>query len=362
MSFVLRTSMQHDLPLPDGAEVEERMIQELERAALLIGERTKRIWTQSALALGLRGGGPGSYVHGIQVEGRVEIVERRRLEDMIRIVLEVANTAPHALYVDQGRSAFHLPTAIDWSKRTGSIKIGKNGKPYLHIPFRHRTPASGGGLVAQGSTRATRGAMMPDHVYQQARRLQATHRMNVGPVYTVRRAGGTRMGTIEGGKAGGRTTTERAEHAANAHGATVRFRQADRYTWGDRLSMGEQGERSGPMRSRSGSWRVRAGYQGYRGPTTVLGAGPRGGRRVNPAWGSSKYEGMFRTEHQGSKGVRSSEYMTIRTITPDSRGWNIPAMHGKHIVDRVGTVMAQDEQSATLIATAVAAAIGQEAT
>lgn len=56
----------------------------------------------------------------------------------------------------------------------------------------------------------------------------------------------------------------------------------------------------------------------------------QGNALINPAWKSSKVHGLFKT---GAKGHH--RYMTIRTITPRSLGWNIPAMHGKGVARQV---------------------------
>ena len=42
-------------------------------------------------------------------------------------------------------------------------------------------------------------------------------------------------------------------------------------------------------------------------------------------WQSSKYEGLVRVEPGRGGG---SSFLTFRTITPRSRGWFIPALHG----------------------------------
>lgn len=43
-------------------------------------------------------------------------------------------------------------------------------------------------------------------------------------------------------------------------------------------------------------------------------------------WKVSKYEGLFRTHMPTPGGGRHTWYMTIRTITPQSKGWFIPSM------------------------------------
>lgn len=43
-------------------------------------------------------------------------------------------------------------------------------------------------------------------------------------------------------------------------------------------------------------------------------------------WESSQFEGMFRNTEPTPGGGRHTEYMTIRTIKPNSPGWYIPPM------------------------------------
>lgn len=47
-------------------------------------------------------------------------------------------------------------------------------------------------------------------------------------------------------------------------------------------------------------------------------------REVGYTWRSSAYEGLFRATTVTPAGGRHTQYMTIRTITPDSPGWWIP--------------------------------------
>lgn len=333
----IRFAMSHDMPSMTVDRLFGEIIARMELAAYRIANRAQGIWVGVAQAHGLRNKGPGSYVGGIRSEGSVQLVEARRNGDQFMIVLEVRNTAPHALFVDEGHSAFHLPSRIDWSRKTGSIKWGKNG-PYLSIPFGHRTPMSPSQQADKGTTADALRRMMPERIYGMAKRLAPTTPRGVGPVFRVSKTSTSNVGTIEGGRVKTRIRAEKARQK----GAKVQFQQADRYSWGERLTGLDAAGQASPGPQRRQDWRDRAGHQEHRGAVSVLGVGPRGEPAVNPPWQSNKYEGMFRVEHQGSKGVRSSTYMTIRTITPDSRGWNIPAQHGKHIVDRVASYLEKD--------------------
>jgi hypothetical protein len=51
-------------------------------------------------------------------------------------------------------------------------------------------------------------------------------------------------------------------------------------------------------------------------------------------WKASQFENMFRTTMPTPGGGRHTEYMTIRTITPDSKGWFIPPTPAYHFAER----------------------------
>jgi hypothetical protein len=72
---------------------------------------------------------------------------------------------------------------------------------------------------------------------------------------------------------------------------------------------------------------------------------------VNPAWQSSKFSGLLKS---GPKG--HSEYTTIRTITPNSPGWNIPAKQGLGVARMVASVVPQHIQG--LLSAAISGALG----
>lgn len=48
-------------------------------------------------------------------------------------------------------------------------------------------------------------------------------------------------------------------------------------------------------------------------------------------WKSSQFEGMFRNTVKTPGGGSHTEYVTMRTITPDSPGWYIPPMPALHL-------------------------------
>ena len=147
------------------ADIEyDRLVGALRRGALYAGQWVRGTWTRVAQGLDVRA--TGAYIRGIQDEGRVEVVSETLDEtdgrSQLEIVVAVTNTAPHASLVEEGHSAFHLPDKIDWARMAGRIKRTKDGRPYIHIPFRHRAYAGAEERAAGGYTTATIRAMMPE--------------------------------------------------------------------------------------------------------------------------------------------------------------------------------------------------------
>ena len=70
-------------------------------------------------------------------------------------------------------------------------------------------------------------------------------------------------------------------------------------------------------------------------------------------WKSSKYEGLQKHGGATPGGGSHSTYLTFRTITPESKGWWIPALAGKHYADQ--TVQAMRPQIEPILAAAAAA-------
>ena len=274
-----------------------RVIQALRRGAMNAANLIQGVWVTRAQALGLRNTGLQSYVGGIQKAARIEIVSEQMTFDpkpdqggqdvsWYEIVVEVTNTCPHAQIVEEGHAAFHLPSKINWAGP--NVKHTKKGTPYLSIPFRHRQYQTEKQADIGGATRMALRAMMPEAIHKEARKLSFTRPMRAGRQYD----------------------------------AQGRYTAKDRYHWGGRLN------RSGAS----------TGFHVSPGGTVV---GERRGEHsvapgmVNPAWKSSKFHGMFKS---GTKG--HPQYMTIRTITPDSPGWNIPALAGKFIAAQVASGIA----------------------
>lgn len=296
----------------------ERVHAALRSAALMAGQWIRGVWTRVAQGVDARR--TGAYIRGIQDEGIVRIVSSgENHAEEFEVVVEVVNTAPHASLVEEGHGAFHLPSVIDWGATNGRVKRTAGGKPYIHIPFRHRAYADAAAREEQGLTSATRRAMMPEHIYASAKRLTFTQSLGVGPI----------------------------------HSSSGQFIQADRYKWGRRLDRSgttPQFIMGGPGVGAGGPGEP--GYEEHRS-ARVVGRDANGNPLLNPAWQSSKFHGMFRS---GSRGHAS--YMTIRTVTPDSKGWNIPAQHGLFIAEKVARHAEGSEDLRGIIEAAVGAALG----
>lgn len=267
----------------------------LRAAALAAAHYVRVAWIQTAVEVGFEAG--GSYVRGIESAGRVEIEEERTIGDgddirAFEITVAITNTAKNAAIVEDGHAAFHLPSKIDWAASGGSIKRGTHG-PYLHIPFRHGAFKAQGGRDDAGSTLGARKGMMPKEIYAQARQLQRREATRQGPI----------------------------------HGRDGSFLAADRYRW---TGLARKQRR---LRHQA---RVGELHASSTGSVSEPRRGPRGG---NPAWQGSKFGGMMKTGPAGH-----SSFLTIRTITPNSPGWNIPAQPGYGIAKRLAADLQHDQE------------------
>jgi len=266
----------------------------MQRGTMLAAETAKAIWMDVAVnQFHLRT--EGNYLRGIESEGNIRVVKAPTSTGaQFEMVVEIVNTDPQASIIEEGHAAFSLPRKIDWGRTDGSIKTGKKGNKYLHIPFKHRAYASETVRTQAGYLPASRKAMMPAEIYDQAKALVFTKADRVGPIYNKR----------------------------------GQFVAADRYNW-------EKGQRrlkrvaghTGYKRSKTGEW-----YEERRGEQRV--GRDKHGDLVNPEWKSSRYAGMIRANTAGQ-----TEYFTIRTLTPDSPGWNIPARPGLFIAQRVASIL-----------------------
>lgn len=306
----IQLDLSGDLPEPDMGT----MLRAFNEGALLGGQLLQGVWIRVAGEMDIRSS--GAYIRGISENGRVEIKPDNRNgpgSTTWEVVIEVTNTAPHASIIEDGHAAFSMVDAINWNG-AGRIKRTKDGRPYLHIPFRHAAYQSAAARASSGMTTTALRSMMPEHIYAKAQKLKRTQRLGVGPIYS---------------KSG-------------------QFQAADRYKWGGRL------DRSGTSPAIIVGSSSETTYEEHRG-ARLIGKDKKGNTLVNPAWQNSKFHGMFKSGASGH-----TQYMTIRTITPDSKGWNIPAMVGLGVARRVGSMAASSGKFEEVVNSGIRAALGLE--
>jgi hypothetical protein len=302
------------MPIEDAEPNLEAVRQRLHAQMRIAAQFVKGLWVRRAMDLHISRS--GAYVRGIAEQGEIRVVAESSGATHIEVTYEIVNTAPHARIVEDGHPAFSLPQAINWGSTKGRIKHGAKG-PYLHIPFRHaayQTPAQ---RASKGTTRGALRSMMPEHIYKTAKQLSHTMKRKEGPIHK------------EG-----------------------RFVQADRYQWGGRM----RHQTSPKIQLGHGRGQANEGFEAHRGERQV-GRDRSGKPLVNPAWKSSKFKGMFRTGPPGH-----TRYMTIRTITPRSRGWNIPAQVGYGVARQVAANVRSGAASRRLRSLLENAATGGAAT
>ncbi|MEO8602981.1 MAG: hypothetical protein ABI629_10420 [bacterium] len=151
----------------------------------------------------------------------------------------------------------------------GKWKVTKDGKRYLNIPFRHTSPVKAGGGASGGRMRT----QMPADVYALASQLEDGARLTVGSLSAA----------LEGGD-------------ATPLGAEL-FKQGKSYSYYREIFGGQVPDH------------LPGGY----------------------TWRAGKFEGLQRNTRETPGGGRHTEYMTFRTITPDSEGWYIPPTPGYHL-------------------------------
>lgn len=278
------------LPEPKNPLV-KMAIKDAIRTAVLFA---KALWLQRAQDLGIRR--TGTYLDGIQ---QAQILTVNDLENggTLQLDYDIVCTAPHARIIEDGHPAFSLAQAINWGSNTGRIKRGKNG-PYLHIAFRHAAFQDAKERKRSGMTVGALKTMMPAEVYHQAAQLRPTIPKRQGPQYKLTHGG-----------------------------SATQFLAADRYHAGERY----HDPTSGPRFVGGAGGTVDA----WRGERTVQGRTKRGERLTNPAWQSARYQGLFRSQ----TAVGTSQYLTIRTISPNSAGWNIPARQGLGVARQVAQAL-----------------------
>jgi len=292
-----------------------------QRALYAIADVAKGLWIARAGALGIRH--TGRYIAGI--EAAVPVITTTQQAGKWVGSIAVTNRAPHASIVEDGHGPFSLAQAIDWARIDGKVKRTKDGRPYLHIPFRHYRYADADTRARTGMTVHAIKAMMPEHIDRAAAQLERTVAQNAGRRREWRRWVGP-SGSGRRGTAAYFGSSPHPYYAANGQQYQQHLAM-DRYRWGGRLRR----PGSSPVFIMGGPG-VSAGGPGEPGYTEHRSARAVGGGLVNPAWGSSKFEGLFKA---GPKG--HTQYMTIRTITPDSRGWNIPAQAGHGVARQVAS-------------------------
>jgi hypothetical protein len=266
---------------------------------MIVAQMVKQLWIARAQQLGVSDS--GEYVRGIDEFGEIRRVYERGTLTSIEVQLQIVNTAKHASIVEDGHAAFHLPSRIAWGDPGKRVKRGKKG-PYMHVPFRHGTPTK----ASAGPTNSAIRNQMPPDIYNRAKSLARTVPQNQGPFY-----GANGVGTHTG----------------------QMFMKADTYR--------RQGPGS-PRLSHDVGVGVQVspngiGLEARRGSRGIVGR-IDGKAATNPAWKSSKYAGMMKTGQ-----ARHTRYITIRTITPTSPGWNIPAKGGRGIARQVAHAITYGE-------------------
>lgn len=313
---LLAVSMELSAPEAFAPPNVEAMKQAFKRGALFVGQFLLQVWTQRALDAGLDA--RGKYLQGLGTNARIEIERMDTASDAVwSCTIAVTNTSKIASIVEEGHAAFHMPSRVDWTRTDGSIKRTKKGIPYLSIPFRHTTfvdPSErdpGNPELSAGTTLRSLKTMMPKDVNKEAAKLAWHTPLRQGPI----------------------------------RGSEGQFLAADRYKWTD-TKAGNAAHRLDRSDSRpqflmgSGIGHENTSIEEHRSERTV-GKDREGNTLTNPAWQNNKFHNLFRTG-----GPRHSGYMTIRTMTPDSPGWNIPARQGLWIARKVlADVLANDDVS-----------------
>lgn len=292
-------------PVENLEQLQGHILVALRAGALRVAEFGRGLWIELAQRRGVRD--TGAYIRGLQAATSIKVAAE--VEDghaRAIVTIDITNTAPHAAFVEHGHEAFHLPSKIKWGA-SSKVKVSKAGVRYIHVPFKHRAYASPEAAQEQGLTAATMARMLPATVYAKAKQLQGRIRMNTGPVRDT--AG--------------------------------RLKQVDTYRW----------EQPKQKHNR------RLGAMGPKRPNTLAGYSQSGGGLhrplVNPAWKTPKYQGLFASGPKGHRG-----YMTIRTLTENSLGWNIPAVAPKNIARDVGRALGTDNRAAELLAQGFVSAWG----
>lgn len=181
--------------------------------------------------------------------------------------LMIVNRHPAAVGLERGHDAYDLKKMLYTSKK---VRVSKQGKKYLIIPFQHGTPSKKGegGIAPNRATLQT----MPKDVYRQALGLDAS----------------MIAGKYKKGSQKGANSYWQAWILKKINPVRV---TRNKYSWGEHLTdMGNYG------------------------------------KRANAKF--SIYEGMYRF-----KTNKGSVYMTFRIMHEDSQGWIHPAQPALHIAE-----------------------------
>jgi len=277
----------------------EMITRALRRGTMMAAEAVRKLWIEIAMEEP-HFRGSGAYLQGLRGEGTVKVEKEPTVNGRyFEMVVSVINTAKHAQIIEEGHGAFHLPSKINWNRTDGSIKRSeKTGKPYLSIPLKHRAYVSQATAEKRGYLPSTLKAMMPQQIHKQAKALGFTTRLREGPI----------------------------------HNKKGQFVAADRY--GHPADPAQRRLTRDPGRTGFKTTKQGEHYEERRSERTI--GRDRSGALTNPEWKTSKWSGLFRTGSTGHSG-----FMTIRTITPDSKGWNIPAQPGYGFAHKTSTMAAR---------------------
>jgi len=237
--------------LPNTAQAVERS------ADAMVG-----IW--SNIARGVFKHATGRYIHGIE-KGKIYPYNNDKFQ------AAVINTVPYAKYLENGTRAYDLKNMLNTSSK---VRVAKDGKRYLIIPFRHGVPGS------------VEFQPMREEIHKLAQRLSISQRVTKW---------------AEPSQQGAKSYKEAQMFLAHGHpeGKTV---ERYGYKWGERLTK------------------------------QMLIANNLVNMDKKSHWKSSKYEGMVRFPRD--EGTPGSKYMTFRVMKEDKSGWIKPATPALHIAER----------------------------
>ena len=255
-------------------EIQRRYEQELDKngsylqeAVHVAGDHVTQSWLNVAASKFKHS--EGGYARGI-----VEGVKYPYQGDPLYYRIE--HTKDYAKYLESGFQPFDMKKALQTSDK---VRISKDGKRYLIIPFEHGTPG------------AKSKREMPQEVYSEAVRLKPSIVSNKYNEGNIRQA----------------TTTADADLLRRNNPKRV---QRNGYMWGDRL-------------------------------THIKGAELEDGNiyknmvrfETNPNINREKFDfGKFGSMNETSNKTQHSLYMTFRVMTEDSDGWVHPGLKPMRIL------------------------------